>query len=99
MKQCLDRLKVDPRDSKQRLKPTNPSQQQLLPGDGSTADELPKERQFRRWASFRKALEASWSKSEIDELASTLRDFRGEIEFLILIAFRYVSIGIFEFLF
>lgn len=46
--------------------------------------------QFRKWDSFRKALEASWNKKEIEALAATLRDFKSEIEFRIIISFRYV---------
>ncbi|KAK3376951.1 small s protein [Lasiosphaeria ovina] len=43
---------------------------------------------FRSWESFRKALEASWKKEEIEDLAATLREFRGEIEFRMLLMFR-----------
>ena len=43
---------------------------------------------FRSWQSFRKALEASWNKQEIEDLAATLRDFRGEIQFRMLLMFR-----------
>lgn len=50
-----------------------------------------KGRRFGKWASFRKALEAAWSKSEIEELVATLRDFRSEIEFRILVSLRYVA--------
>ncbi|KAH8803347.1 small s protein, partial [Xylogone sp. PMI_703] len=43
---------------------------------------------FGKWDSFRKALEASWNKKEIEGLATTLREFKGEIEFRILVSFR-----------
>ncbi|OBS20396.1 hypothetical protein FPOA_06767 [Fusarium poae] len=43
---------------------------------------------FKKWDSFRKALEASWSKGEIEALASTIREIRGEIEFRILVKLR-----------
>lgn len=43
---------------------------------------------FRKWVSFRKALEASWSKNEIEAMAATLRDFRSEIEFRLLVLLR-----------
>ena len=43
---------------------------------------------FRSWESFRKALEASWNRDEIEDLAATLRDYRGEIEFRMLVMFR-----------
>ncbi|RDW84270.1 hypothetical protein BP6252_01860 [Coleophoma cylindrospora] len=56
--------------------------------DGSEASEQPEFLQFRRWDSFRKALEASWDKKEIDALATTLREFRSEIEFRTLVSFR-----------
>ncbi|KAI1854673.1 hypothetical protein JX265_002313 [Neoarthrinium moseri] len=59
--------------------------------DGTAADERPESRRFRKWDSFRKALESVWSKHEIDELAATLQDFRSEIEFRILVSFRYFS--------
>ncbi|RDW60295.1 hypothetical protein BP5796_11901 [Coleophoma crateriformis] len=56
--------------------------------DSSEASERPKFLQFRKWDSFRKALEASWDKKEIDALATTLREFRSEIEFRTLVSFR-----------
>lgn len=43
---------------------------------------------FRSWSSFRKALEAAWSKKEIESLVATLEDFRSEIEFRMLVMFR-----------
>ena len=43
---------------------------------------------FRSWRSFRKALEAAWSKNEIEKLVITLKDFRSEIEFRMLVMFR-----------
>jgi hypothetical protein len=63
----------------------------VILGDGSEASERPRGLQFRKWDSFRKALEASWDKKEIDNLAATLREFRSEIEFRMLISFRYSS--------
>lgn len=59
-----------------------------LGGDGSVADEVNTKRQFSKWKSFKKALATSWSKSEMEEMAATLKDFRGEIEFRILISIR-----------
>lgn len=47
--------------------------------------------QFRRWESFRKALEASWNKKAIDELAATLREFRSEIPYIGIIPVRMAS--------
>ncbi|KAK7908824.1 hypothetical protein PG985_016127 [Apiospora marii] len=44
---------------------------------------------FRKWESFRKSLEAVWSKREIEEMAAALRDPRDEMEFRILVSFRY----------
>lgn len=43
---------------------------------------------FSKWASFRTALEECWSKHELEDLACTLREFRSEIEFRILLTFR-----------
>lgn len=43
---------------------------------------------FRKWSAFRKALEAVWRKEEIEAMAATLREFRSEIEFRILVMFR-----------
>ncbi|CAH0002558.1 unnamed protein product [Clonostachys byssicola] len=43
---------------------------------------------FRKWSAFRKALEAIWRKEEIEAMATTLREFRSEIEFRILVMFR-----------
>lgn len=45
-------------------------------------------RRFSKWSSFRTALEECWSKQELDELACTLREFRSEIEFRMLLTFR-----------
>lgn len=56
----------------------------------SSAKEGPKAMHFRKWDSFRKALEASWNRKEIEALAATLRDFKSEIEFRIIVSFRYV---------
>ncbi|KAH8646763.1 hypothetical protein BX600DRAFT_443733 [Xylariales sp. PMI_506] len=61
---------------------------QILGGDGSIRAEWSKGRQFRTWEAFRKTLEASWNKTEIEELAATLRDYRSEIEIRILVSFR-----------
>jgi hypothetical protein len=61
----------------------------VVVADGSEAAERPKGVRFRKWDSFRKALEASWDKKEIEALAATLREFRGEIEFRMLVSFRY----------
>ena len=60
----------------------------LLTFDGSKRSERQKFMHFKKWESFRKALEASWNKKEIETLAKTLFDFRSEIEFRILISFR-----------
>lgn len=43
---------------------------------------------FRKWSAFHKALEAVWRKEEIEAMATTLREFRSEIEFRILVMFR-----------
>ncbi|CAH0045286.1 unnamed protein product [Clonostachys solani] len=43
---------------------------------------------FRKWSAFRNALEAVWRKEEIEAMAATLREFRSEIEFRILVMFR-----------
>lgn len=59
--------------------------------DGSVKDERIPGAQYNRWESFRKALVVSWNKGEIEEMATTLKDFRSEIEFRILVSFRYVS--------
>lgn len=56
--------------------------------NGSTMDERAKDRLFRGWAAFRKALEAIWNKQEIEALAATLKEFRDEIEFHMLVSFR-----------
>lgn len=48
-------------------------------------------RRFSRWDSFRTALQEIWSKHELEELAATLREFRSEIEFRILLTFRQVQ--------
>lgn len=45
-------------------------------------------RRFSKWDSFRTALQEFWSKHELEELAATLREFRSEIEFRILLTFR-----------
>lgn len=45
-------------------------------------------RRFSKWSSFRTALEECWSKQELDELACTLREFRSEVEFRMLLTFR-----------
>jgi hypothetical protein len=74
------------RRSKQYLK-----SHALFGTNGSKRGDEVRSRQFKRWDSFRKALEASWSKDEIEEMAATLREFRGEIEFRILVSFRYAS--------
>ncbi|KAK8041692.1 hypothetical protein PG993_006215 [Apiospora rasikravindrae] len=60
----------------------------MLRGEGSKAVDLAKALAFRKWESFRKALEAVWSKREIEEMAATLRDLRDEMEFHILVSFR-----------
>jgi len=43
----------------------------------------------RNWESFKKALRSSWSHEEIDEILAQLHEFRSEIEFRVLISFRY----------
>jgi len=43
----------------------------------------------RNWESFKKALRSSWSHEEIDSLAAQLQEVRSEIEFRVLISFRY----------
>lgn len=45
-------------------------------------------RRFSRWDSFRAALQEVWTKRDMEELASQLREFRSEIEFRVLITFR-----------
>ncbi|KAK8048150.1 hypothetical protein PG994_009880 [Apiospora phragmitis] len=69
--------------------------QVLFGGQGSKADERAKAPAFRKWESFRKALEAIWSRREIEEMAATLRDLRDEMEFRILVSFRYSDASIF----
>jgi hypothetical protein len=44
---------------------------------------------YRNWESFKKALRSSWSREEIDSLAAQLHEIRSEIEFRVLISFRY----------
>lgn len=48
-------------------------------------------RRFSKWDSFRTALQESWTKHEMEELASQLREFRSEIEFRVLLTFRYLQ--------
>jgi hypothetical protein len=57
---------------------------------GGSEMEPPRKMQFRKWESFRKALEASWDKKEIETTAATLREYRSEMEFRILVRFRRV---------
>lgn len=45
-------------------------------------------RRFSKWESFRTALQESWTKHDLEELASQLREFRSEIEFRVLLTFR-----------
>lgn len=88
----LDKLKVKRRPSRrgtQQKIGTLDKWRTLFGADGSEASERPGMRQFNKWASFRKALEASWSKREIDAMAANLRDVRSEIHFRILVSFRY----------
>jgi hypothetical protein len=57
--------------------------------DNAEASERLEIRHFPRWDSFQKALETVWNRKEINELAATLRDFKCEIEFRILVSLRY----------
>jgi hypothetical protein len=43
----------------------------------------------RNWESFKLALRASWSNEAVDSLAAQLNDVRSEIEFRVLVSFRY----------
>ncbi|KAK8090418.1 hypothetical protein PG997_005379 [Apiospora hydei] len=60
----------------------------VLGAEGSKKNERARAPAFRKWESFRKALEAVWSKREIEEMAAALRDLRDEMEFRILVSFR-----------
>ena len=63
--------------------------QALLGADGSKIWEDSQSRIFSTWDSFQKAFMALWNNKEIEELAATLRGFRGEIEFWSLVLFRF----------
>ena len=60
----------------------------LLGGDGSESTLGFRGAVFRGWKSFQRALEASWNRSEIQALSATLREYRSEMEFRILVIFR-----------
>ena len=45
----------------------------------------------RSWESFKKALRATWNHEEMKLLADQLAEVRSEIEFRVLITFRYIS--------
>lgn len=51
---------------------------------------VPNGTKHRKWKSFRHALKAVWTKKDIDELATTLLSFRGQMEFRILISLKWV---------
>lgn len=50
-----------------------------------------KNAKHRRWKSFRQALKSVWSKEDLDRLAATLREYRDQLEFHILLSLRSVS--------
>jgi len=50
---------------------------------------VPGNSKYRNWESFKKALRSSWSHEEIEEISAQLYEFRSEIEFRVLISFRY----------
>ena len=45
---------------------------------------------FRKWKSLRQALKSVWSKGEIEEMASRLSGFRGELQLHLLMTLRFV---------
>ena len=97
----LEKLKVEDIEPKKKQRAVcNPESQTIsqrrfksavLKYDSSEASERPKSKQFRKWQSFQKALEASWNKKDIEALAMTLQEFKSKIEFRILVSFRPVS--------
>ncbi|VUC25231.1 unnamed protein product [Clonostachys rosea] len=97
----LNRLKIA--SVKDESKPSEDGQSSIgSPRDSKSQDRLGehnwssilkpnpkgKSKIFRKWSAFRKALEAVWRKEEIEAMAATLREFRSEIEFRILVMFR-----------
>lgn len=88
----LEKLKERPRSSTSNLVQT-PGQvdkwHKLLGADGSVASEDPRMMHFSAWASFQKAIEAAWSRLESEALAAVLQEIQCEIQFRIVVAFRY----------
>ncbi|KAK8139442.1 hypothetical protein PG984_002822 [Apiospora sp. TS-2023a] len=85
-----DRKKAlaSPNSTSNAIDTTGGRARNIVGGTGSKADESAKAPVFRKWESFRKALEAVWSRREIEDMAKTLRDLRDEMEFRILVSFR-----------
>lgn len=84
---------ASPDPTSKTIDTSNRRAQKVLGGGGSKADERAKAPVYRKWDSFRKALEGVWSKREIEEMSATLRDLRDEMEFRILVSFRYVLVA------
>lgn len=88
----LEKLKERPRSSISNLPQTRGQLDKwhnLLGADGSVTSEDPGMMQFSRWPSFQKAFEAAWSRLEIEALAAVLQEIQCEIQFRIVVAFRY----------
>lgn len=78
---------------KQKNQPKLASYESSSKSDSSNSLLVPDRRKlrsrcFRKWMSFQKALEASWSKNDIEEMAAILRELRSEIEFRLMVLLR-----------